>query len=529
MYEQVNIWPKHITVDKRIVKILSGSTYANFPSAIREIIVNSYDADAENVWVDIDIKKEIITIRDDGKGMNEEDFAFYLRIAGKSRKKDSHQTKAKRQIIGQFGVGFLSALPFCEKYIIETKRKGTDQVVHATISSTEYFKNEFNAIDVEEIPINGSTKSIPSAFSDQYTRIRLVGFSNLTKAFVNKDYSVGNKRNTINNFEALDLFKWELCEYLPLPYDSSSLISHQLNSIIKSQSNLPFKVHFNGKILYRNIHAQNILEISTNEEVIGELKFSFVILTNYDTINPTEARYLMLRNLNVGVGARTTFDLGMDGKVYGKLAHLTGEVYVTEGLNDLISVSRDKFNFSPAYEKLKEFLRQKLSKWANELDSYKSSEKSFGDLQDDTKVSNLESLKKDKIKSQINALTSKGFSITKVDKSDGESTVKLDPAKKEIILSADIEHFAKNITVLDKKYKLIIDKWNLKSEFPAVFIQEKAVHINESYPLFQNSTQFDTFLKLHILWYQYLSEKKIAPNTYKQLLEDILKTFNTKI
>ena len=85
MQEQQNIWPKHITVDKRIVKILSGSTYTNFPSAIRELIVNSYDADAENVWVEIDLKKEIISIRDDGKGMNEDDFAFYLRIAGKRR------------------------------------------------------------------------------------------------------------------------------------------------------------------------------------------------------------------------------------------------------------------------------------------------------------------------------------------------------------------------------------------------------------------------------------------------------------
>ena len=52
---QSNKRPKSISVDKRIVKILSGSTYANFPSALREIIVNSYDADAENVYIDIDL------------------------------------------------------------------------------------------------------------------------------------------------------------------------------------------------------------------------------------------------------------------------------------------------------------------------------------------------------------------------------------------------------------------------------------------------------------------------------------------
>ncbi|HMN26421.1 MAG TPA: ATP-binding protein, partial [Ignavibacteriaceae bacterium] len=464
--------------------------------------------------------------KDDGKGMNEEDFSFYLRIAGKSRKKDSQQTKAKRNIVGQFGVGFLSALPFCQRYIIETKRKGTDEVVHATISSTEYFKNEFNAIDVDEIPINGSTKSDPNAFADQYTRIRLVGFSKLTKAFFNSAYSVGNKRNTINNYAPMELFKWELCEYLPLNYDDSNPLSKKLNRAFKSGSILPFNVYFNDKPLYRNIHAKNILEISEEEKRIGEIKFTYFILSNYDPIVPTEARYLMLRNLNVGVGARTTFDLGMDGKVYGKLAHLTGEINVTEGLNDLISVSRDKFNFSPDYEKLKEFLRQRLAKWANELDSYKSSEKSLSDLQDEKRVSNLESLKKDKISKEIATLRSKGFNLKKVEDVSGKSIVKLDAAKKEIVLSNDIESFTKSISILGRKYKLVAEKWELDSKFPAIYMEGRTVHVNESYPLFKNSSQFDTFLKIHILWYEYLNDDKISRKAYDEFIADLLNLFN---
>ena len=116
-------WPKAITVDKRIVRILSSSTYSNFPSSIREIIVNGYDADAELVELDFDVKNAIISITDYGKGMDENDFSFYLRIAGKSRKKEETTTKSNRKIIGQFGVGFLSVLPFCEKYLIETTKK----------------------------------------------------------------------------------------------------------------------------------------------------------------------------------------------------------------------------------------------------------------------------------------------------------------------------------------------------------------------------------------------------------------------
>lgn len=375
--KQIGVWPKKITVDKRIVRILSGSTYANFPSAIKELITNSYDADAETVQINVDIAKEIIEVRDDGKGMNEEDFAFYLRIAGKSRKKNAYSEK-KRRIIGQFGVGFLSALPFCEKYIIETTRKGSSEILHATISSHEYFSEDYQTFDVDEIPIPGGIRNKPELTNEQFTRIRLVGFSKLTLSFFDGKYKLQNRRNTKYNFHPIELLKWELSEYLPLRYNiDSSAIAKKLDTLFSDNSPLPFNVIFNDEMLYRNIHANNILELSEEYQNIGEIKFKFHISTNYSPIHPTEARHLMLRNLNVGVGDRTTFGMGMDGKVYARLAHITGEINIVEGLNDLISVSRDKFNFSPDYEQLKDFLRGKLSKWANELDKIQSIEKTI--------------------------------------------------------------------------------------------------------------------------------------------------------
>ena len=116
MKEIEAIWPKNITVDKRIVKILSESTYENFPRALKELVTNSYDADAQNVLISVNLKDETITIEDDGKGMDESDFTFYLRIAGKKREKESNLTPMGRHIIGQFGVGFLSIFPFFKSY-----------------------------------------------------------------------------------------------------------------------------------------------------------------------------------------------------------------------------------------------------------------------------------------------------------------------------------------------------------------------------------------------------------------------------
>ncbi len=126
MRELDNIWPKNITVDKRIVKILSESTYENFPRALKELVTNSYDADARTVLISVNLKEEQIIIEDDGKGMDDSDFTFYLRIAGKKREKESNVTPLGRNIIGQFGVGFLSIFPFFKltKSFFQTKARG---------------------------------------------------------------------------------------------------------------------------------------------------------------------------------------------------------------------------------------------------------------------------------------------------------------------------------------------------------------------------------------------------------------------
>ncbi len=65
--ELPSIWPKHITVDRRIVNVLSQSTYDNFPNALKELVSNSYDADAKNVRISVDLKNETIVISDDGR------------------------------------------------------------------------------------------------------------------------------------------------------------------------------------------------------------------------------------------------------------------------------------------------------------------------------------------------------------------------------------------------------------------------------------------------------------------------------
>src|SRR5690606_2165000 len=116
-------WRKRISVDKRIVRLLSTSTYEDFPGAFKEMVSNAYDADATEVRISINLKKDFILVSDNGNGMTPDEFDFLLRIAGQERGKQLSFDFGRRRI-GQFGIGFMSIFPFGKKVsVISTGRK----------------------------------------------------------------------------------------------------------------------------------------------------------------------------------------------------------------------------------------------------------------------------------------------------------------------------------------------------------------------------------------------------------------------
>src|SRR5260221_3235886 len=284
MKETEAIWPKNITVDKRIVKILSESTYENFPRALKELVTNSYDADSRNVDITVNLKEETITIEDDGNGMDESDFTFYLRIAGRKREKESNFTSFGRPIIGQFGVGFLSIFPFFKSYHIETKKLGSSTIVYASIPLAKYFLGDNKMIDIESIAINGGAKEDKRQINKSYTKITLTGFNGLTKSFFQiKGTSVKARKNDPTyEPQGLDLLKWTLSEDLPLKFKDD-----KFNDIFNYKESTPFIVLVNGEKLYRNIFGDEILEShKSSGQQIGQIRFKYFIATPSKIIHP---------------------------------------------------------------------------------------------------------------------------------------------------------------------------------------------------------------------------------------------------
>src|SRR3989344_2613418 len=111
-----------ITINPRILELLGPSLYTNIYYVLAELIANSYDAGAKNVYI-IE-KQDSITVEDDGNGMSykEGDIEKYLDVAVETRKteEESYVTGMKRKRMGRKGVGKLAALSVSENVLVMT-------------------------------------------------------------------------------------------------------------------------------------------------------------------------------------------------------------------------------------------------------------------------------------------------------------------------------------------------------------------------------------------------------------------------
>ncbi|MGD8453732.1 MAG: ATP-binding protein [Phycisphaerae bacterium] len=116
-------------VDPKLTAIL-GETYTSTERALCELVDNSWDADAENVWVTLPepMTDDPIIVVDDGTGMtNAEVRDIYLKIANDrlSRSADDRTHAKKRLIKGRKGIGKFAGLAAAKIMQLDTVARGT--------------------------------------------------------------------------------------------------------------------------------------------------------------------------------------------------------------------------------------------------------------------------------------------------------------------------------------------------------------------------------------------------------------------
>jgi HSP90 family molecular chaperone len=105
--------PLRFQVDSRLATLLS-QEYSSSERALKELVDNAWDADAEHVSIVLPapLSGNSIVIQDDGTGMTEEELRrHYLSIATDRRSRRGERTVAKnRPVKGRKGIGKFAGL-----------------------------------------------------------------------------------------------------------------------------------------------------------------------------------------------------------------------------------------------------------------------------------------------------------------------------------------------------------------------------------------------------------------------------------
>lgn len=136
---------------------LGRNLYRSFTTVLGEAISNSWDANANNVWIYIDKEKNKMFIKDDGDGMTADDFQNkFLKIGYSKRKKGENISTKGRPYIGRKGIGKLALLSCAEKIVVISKIKngnyigglidnsGLDRAITEDLTPSEYPLEEYS-------------------------------------------------------------------------------------------------------------------------------------------------------------------------------------------------------------------------------------------------------------------------------------------------------------------------------------------------------------------------------------------------
>lgn len=136
-----------LETSQRIIARVTDGIYREPWAAFRELIANSYDADATRVVVETGKPtfKQIV-VRDDGNGMSPETLAYMLKNIGGSSKRthsgaelqtvradDPNLSPAGRPLIGKIGIGLFAVAQLTQHFQIITKAKGGQLRSSATV------------------------------------------------------------------------------------------------------------------------------------------------------------------------------------------------------------------------------------------------------------------------------------------------------------------------------------------------------------------------------------------------------------
>ncbi len=203
----------------RTLDMLGRQQIAGIPTAISELFKNAHDAYADNVEIDYFRSDGLFVLRDDGVGMNKEDFETrWLTIGTESkfvstRLPPHFPNKEKRPMLGEKGIGRLAVATIGPQLLVLSRAVGASDLITSFLNWSIF---EWPGIDLEDINIPLRTISSGGLPTDKDVAEMVEEFRISAKTICHKvDHKLFNKLEI--ELDQFDIDPQDIDSYLKEP------------------------------------------------------------------------------------------------------------------------------------------------------------------------------------------------------------------------------------------------------------------------------------------------------------------------
>lgn len=381
-----------ITVASRIIDLLSSGLYESPSACLKELVNNSFDADARQVDVSVKPDANRIIIQDDGQGMNRVEFErHFQRIAESHKRDDRDVTDSGRPKIGKIGIGVIAANELCEKLEIFSTKAGSSELLHVTIDFEEMRKApEFRKKESGEfLKADYIGEILRTERDSHFTQIFLTeirgeardilagleaakrGASPLTLYGKNVEsvekFLRTQSINTWSDFDQYSQTALEVALNVPVPYFNNWLparLRKQVSSFEKRLHDLNFSVTYDGLTLRKPVvfakdHSAFVRKFSFSGKAVSANGYFYA---QHGSIKPLELQGLLTRIRNAAVGEYDHSFWGFSASEYQLIQRwVSGEIWADDRLEDAMNIDRRTLRVThPAYVELKTRIHEEL-------------------------------------------------------------------------------------------------------------------------------------------------------------------------
>lgn len=378
-----------IKVASRIVDYLSSGLYESPGACLKELVNNSYDADATLVEVFVKPDADQIIVADNGTGLTREEFERHFQRVSESHKRDETDTTSElaRPKIGRIGIGMIAANELCERMRIYSTVKGKAWLLCVEIDfqamrgDLEERRDENDEDQIKKGDYSGWEE--PTDPEAHYTRIflnRVRGDAQEILSGAREDTHTAGQRSLYGSgpegmvqcldgddpprswtdFDEYSQAMLEVGLNVPVRYSEGwtpSPIRRRLKTFERGVDELGFAVNYDGTdlrkpiVLGRNEHENMVKLFEFEGERVSARGYFFAQRT---TIHPEDLNGVLLRIRNAAVGDYDRGWLGFKSSQNPLIQRwVSAEIWADDRLEAALNIDRRTLRVThPAFVEL---------------------------------------------------------------------------------------------------------------------------------------------------------------------------------